>query len=174
MTAPGNPCVSGAAEPPHVKGSSLRTEGLRPGLALSLLMAPVAALGGGFFDGVRGACAGLDTLIRFGNVEIPVARNDLTVPTVRLGIEQLEAAALSSSEIDVVGDAVPILFRAESQGLPLGPLTILETLFPGRLFARSTAALTFRVSSALPLDPASPPWGSITKAPELMLGVPAS
>jgi NAD(P)-dependent dehydrogenase (short-subunit alcohol dehydrogenase family) len=113
------------------------------------------------------------TVARFGSVDIPVARDDLTVPTVRLGIAQLLEATLSSREIDLVNDTVPILLRADSQGLPLGPLTILEILFPGRLFSRSTAALTFRVSSATPLNPASSPWPSITQAPEMLPGIPA-
>ncbi|MGE5345823.1 MAG: hypothetical protein ACM3JH_07705 [Acidithiobacillales bacterium] len=124
-------------------------------------------------SGAASACAGLDGLIRFGRGEIPVAQDDLTVPTVRLGIEQLVAAALSPREIEVVSETVPILLRAESQGLPVAPLSILEILFPGRHFARSAAALTFRVSKAAPLDPSSPPWSSITRAPEMTAGVPA-
>ncbi len=124
-------------------------------------------------SGVSAACAGLDTLVRFGRGEIPVARDDLTVPTVRLGIEQLVGTALSPREIEVVSDTVPILLRAETQGLPVAPLSILEVLFPGRHFARSAAALTFRVSKAAPLDPSSPPWSRMTMAPEMAAGVPA-
>jgi hypothetical protein len=123
--------------------------------------------------GADGACAGLEGLIRLGSIEIPVAREDLTVPTVRLGIEQLVAAALSSREIEVVTGTVPILVSAKGQGLPLGPLAILEILFPGRHFDRSAAALTFRVSGTRPLDPSGPPWSSMTLAPEMTAGVPA-
>lgn len=124
-------------------------------------------------SGGAGACAGLDVLVRFGSLDIPLAREDLGVPTVRLGVQQAVSAALSGREIDVMSETVPILLRAEAQGLPLGPLAILETLFPGRRFDRTTAALTFRVSSAVPLDPSGSPWGSITRAAELVPGVPA-
>jgi hypothetical protein len=120
-----------------------------------------------------GSCAALDGLIRSGSLDLPVAREDLSAPTVRLGIAQALGATLDDRDIDVIGDTVPILLRAESQGLPLGPLKLLEVLFPGRTFARSTAALTFRVSAATPPNPADAPWSSMTQAPELTPGVPA-
>ena len=120
-----------------------------------------------------GSCAALDGLIRSGSLDLPVARADLSAPTVRLGIAQALGATLDDRDIDVIAGTVPILLRAESQGLPLGPLQLLELLFPGRSFARSTAALTFRVSAATPPSPADAPWSSMTQAPELTPGVPA-
>ncbi len=148
-------------------------EAPQPRGRIALESGGVIELLGGRVPGVPSACAGLDTLVRFGHGEIPVARDDLTVPTVRLGIEQLVSTALSQREIEVVSETVPILLKAESQGLPIAPLSILEVLFPGRHFARSAAALTFRVSRAAPLDPSGPPWSSITRAPEMAAGVPA-
>jgi hypothetical protein len=120
-----------------------------------------------------GACAALDGLIRTGQLDLPFAGEDLLAPTVRLGIAQAIEAGLDPRDLDLIGDTVPILLRAESQGLPLGPLRVLDLLLPGRNFARSAASLTFRVSAATPPSPADPPWSSMTQAPELIPGVPA-
>ncbi|HQR45492.1 MAG TPA: hypothetical protein PK598_05680 [Thermoanaerobaculia bacterium] len=120
-----------------------------------------------------GACAALDGLIRTGQLDLPFALEDLPAPTVRRGIAQAIGAALDARDLDVVGDTIPILLRAESQGIPLSPLKVLDLVLPGRIFARSAASLTFRVSAAVPPDPAAPPWSSMTQAPELIPGVPA-
>lgn len=126
-----------------------------------------------FARSASGPCASLDGLIRLGSVDLPVGEADLAAPTVRLGIAQAVETALDSRDVELIGDAVAVLLRAESQGLPLGPLGILDVVFPGRRFARSAASLTFRVSAAVPPNPAEPPWSSITKPPDMTPGLPA-
>jgi hypothetical protein len=121
-----------------------------------------------------GACAGLDMLVRAGNVDLPLASADLSARTVRLGLAQVVESTLSERERDLVAQTVPILYAARTQGLPAAPLEILDLFFPGRNFAQSGRALTFRQSAGAPLDPAGGAWRSVTDAPEMLPGTPLS
>jgi hypothetical protein len=122
--------------------------------------------------GSGGGCASLDVLVRAGNVDLPLASGDLSARTVRLGVAKVVDAALTERERDLVAATVSILYAARTQGLPPPPLETLDILFPGRTFARSAQALSFRVSGGPPLDPADGAWRSVTNAPEMLPGVP--
>jgi hypothetical protein len=122
--------------------------------------------------GAGAACASLDTLIRAGNADLPLASGDLAVRTVRLGVAQVVEAAVSERQRDLVAATVPILYAARTQGLPAAPLDMLDLLFHGRSFAGSAQALRFRQSGGAPLNPADGPWRSVTDAPEMLPGVP--
>jgi hypothetical protein len=122
--------------------------------------------------GAGGACASLDTLVRAGNVDLPLASGDLSARTVRLGVAQVVEAAVSERQRELVAATVPILHAAGTQGLPGVPLEMLGILFPGRSFARSAQALSFRTSGGAPLNPADGAWRSVTTAPEMLPGVP--
>ena len=119
------------------------------------------------------ACRGLDGLLRAGNRDLPFAKGDLAAATVRLGVQQAVEGALTERDRDLVSEAVPILLRAQSQGVRIGPLEILELLFPGRRFAESSEALTFRLFRGAPLDPSSGSWRPMTEPGEMLPGVPA-
>jgi hypothetical protein len=122
--------------------------------------------------GTGGACAALDTLVRAGNVDLPLASGDLSARTVRLGVSQVVEAATSERLRNLVAATVPILLAARTQGLPAVPLEMLDLLFPGQSFARSAQALTFRLSGGAPLNPADGAWRTVTEAPEMLPGVP--
>lgn len=123
--------------------------------------------------GVEGsACAPLDMLVRAGNVDVPLASADLSVRTVRMGVAQAVEAALSESRRDLITQTVPILYAAQTQGLPAAPLEILSLFFPGRTWAQSAQGLSFRTSSTAPLNPADGAWRSVTVAPEMLPGAP--
>jgi len=124
-------------------------------------------------SGTGGSCASLDVLVRAGNVDLPLASGDLSARTVRLGVAQVVEAAASERQRDLVTATVPILYAGATQGLPGVPADMLDVLFPGRTFARSAQALSFRVSGGPPLNPADGPWRSVTEAPEMLPGVPA-
>ena len=123
-------------------------------------------------SGTGGACASLDVLVRAGNVDLPLASGDLSARTVRLGVARVVETALTERQRDLVTATVSILYAARTQGLPPPPLETLDILFPGRTFARSAQALTFRVSGGSPLSPADGAWRSVTNAPEMLPGVP--
>ncbi|HTS01644.1 MAG TPA: hypothetical protein VMN04_03920 [Thermoanaerobaculia bacterium] len=122
--------------------------------------------------GTGGACASLDLLVRAGNVDLPLASADLPARTVRTGVAQVVEAAVSERQRELVAATVPILLAARTQGLPAAPLEMLELLFPGRDFARSAQALSFRPSRGAPLDPAAGAWRAVTEAPDMLPGVP--
>lgn len=122
--------------------------------------------------GTVDACGALDVLVRAGNVDLPLSSGDLSGRTVRLGVAQVVEAATSERQRDLVTAAVPILYAARTQGLPAVPLDMLDLLFPGRTFARSAQALSFRPSGGAPLDPAGGAWRSVTSAPEMIPGAP--
>jgi hypothetical protein len=119
-----------------------------------------------------GACAPLDMLVRAGNIDVPLASADLSVRTVRLGIAQAVESALSERQRDLVTETAPILHAARTQGLPAAPLEMLDLFFPGRTFAQSAQGLSFRPSTAAPLNPADGAWRSVTDAPEMLTGAP--
>jgi hypothetical protein len=85
---------------------------------------------------------------------------------------QLIESTLAQRERELITETIPLLLRAQSQGLPLGAFEILQLLFPGRQFAQATEALTFRASNSPPLDPSNGPWRSVTEAPEMLAGAP--
>lgn len=119
------------------------------------------------------ACGGSFAFLHAGSRELPVAPEDLEVPTVRMGIAQFLDAALSPSDRDLIELSVQIVLRAsQSRSLPGGTLEILKTLFPGKTFAASAEALTFEPPQGTPLDPASGSWRSATEAPEMLVGIP--
>ncbi|MBK9062675.1 MAG: hypothetical protein IPL89_05695 [Acidobacteria bacterium] len=122
--------------------------------------------------GTGGACASLDVLVRAGNADLPLASADLAARTVRLGVAQVVEAAVSERQRDLVAATVPILYAGTTQGLPGVPSDMLDVFFPGRNFARSAKALSFRVSGGPPLSPADGAWRSVTNAPEMLPGVP--
>ena len=122
--------------------------------------------------GTGGACAVLDTLVRAGNADLPLASADLAARTVRLGVAQVVEAAVSERQRELVAAAVPILYAAQRQGLPAAPLDMLNLLFPGRNFTGSAQTLSFRQSGGAPLSPSDGAWRSVTNAPEMLPGVP--
>lgn len=120
------------------------------------------------------ACAGLDGLLRAGNIDLSFATGDLAAPTVRMGIAQAVDAALSPRARALVEDTIPILYAAQTQGLPTGTLELLDVFFPGRAFAREARGLTFRPSGTAPLNPSDGAWRAVTDPPEMLPGVPLS
>ena len=119
------------------------------------------------------ACAGSFAFLHAGSRELPVAPEDLEVPTVRMGITQFLDAALSPSDRDLIERSVQIVLRAsQSRSLPTGTLEILKTLFPGKTFAPSSEGLSFEAPQGKPLDPADGSWHSATEAPEMLAGIP--
>jgi hypothetical protein len=119
------------------------------------------------------ACAGSFAFLHAGSRELPVAPEDLEVPTVRMGITQFLDAALSPSDRDLIERSVQIVLRAsQSRSLPAGTLEILKTLFPGKTFAPSSEGLSFEAPQGKPLDPADGSWRSTTEAPEMLAGIP--
>lgn len=120
------------------------------------------------------ACAGLDGLLRTGSVDLPFATADLTAPTVRIGIAQAVDAALSPRGRALVSDTIPILYAAQTQGLPAGTLELLDVFFPGRAFAHEAQGLTFRPSGKSPLNPSDGAWRVVTNPPEMLPGIPVS
>jgi hypothetical protein len=118
------------------------------------------------------ACAALDMLVRAGNVDVPLATADLSVRTVRLGVAQAVESALAPRARDLVAEMAPILHGARTKGLPAAPLEMLDLLLPGRNFAEAAQSLTFRTSTAAPLNPTEGGWLSVTTAPELLAGPP--
>ena len=120
-----------------------------------------------------GACGGTFGFLHAGSRELPVAPEDLEVPTVRMGIAQFLDAALSPSDRDLIERSVQIVLRAsQSRSLPAGTLEILKTLFPGKTFAPSSEGLSFEAPQGKPLDPADGSWRSATEAPEMLPGAP--
>jgi hypothetical protein len=120
------------------------------------------------------ACSGAYDLLVAGSRSLPVAREDLDAPTVRAGIARFLDATLSPGDRDAIDRSVPLLRRAsQSQTLPLGPLDVLRTLFPGREFAGSPEGITFEPTRVTPLDPGGPGFRTLTNAPELLPGLPA-
>jgi hypothetical protein len=120
------------------------------------------------------ACAGLDGLLRAGNADLSFATGDLAAPTVRMGIAQAVDAALSPRARALVEDTIPILYAAQTQGLPTGTLELLDVFFPGRAFAHEARGLTFRPSGTPPLNPSDGAWRVVTDPPEMLPGVPLS
>lgn len=119
------------------------------------------------------ACGGSFAFLHAGSRELPVAPEDLEVPTVRMGITQFLDAALSPSDRDLIERSVQIVLRAsQARSLPAGTLEILKTLFPGKTFAPSSEGLTFEAPQGKPLDPADGSWHSATEAPEMLAGIP--
>ena len=120
-----------------------------------------------------GACGGTFGFLHAGSRELPVAPEDLEVPTVRMGIAQFLDAALSPPDRDLIERSVQIVLRAsQSRSLPAGTLEILKTLFPGKTFAPSSEGLSFEAPQGKPLDPADGSWRSATEAPEMLPGAP--
>src|SRR5512140_2303848 len=119
-------------------------------------------------------CAGLDGLLRAGTADVPFATADLAVPTVRMGIAQAVDAALSPRSSKLVSDTISILYSAQTQGLPVDTLELLDTFFPGRAFAREARGVTFRPSGTAPLNPSDGVWKDVTATPEMLQGVPLS
>jgi hypothetical protein len=111
-------------------------------------------------------------LVRAGNVDLPLASGDLNARTVRLGVAKVVESAIAERQRDLIAATAPILLAAKTQGLPAAPLDMLDLLFPGRNFAGSAQALTFRVSGGPPLNPADGAWRSVTNAPEMLPGTP--
>jgi hypothetical protein len=142
------------------------------GSALETYGRGVGAGSAGAGDG--GPCAALDMLVRAGNVDVALATADLSARTVRLGVAQTVESALSPRARDFVAEMVPILHAARTHGLSAAPLEMLDLLFPGRNFAQAAEALTFRPSTAAPLNPADGAWVSVTSAPEMVSGAPLS
>lgn len=120
------------------------------------------------------ACTGLDGLLRTGNADLSFATADLAAPTVRMGIAQAVDAALSARARTLVADTIPILYAAQTQGLPTGALELLDVFFPGHAFAHEARGLTFRPSGTAPLNPLDGVWKDVTAAPEMLQGVPLS
>lgn len=118
------------------------------------------------------ACAGLDALLRAGNADLAFASADLDAPTVKMGIAQAVDAALSSRARTLVADTIPILYAAQTQGLPTGTLELLDVFFPGRAFAHEARGLTFRSSEKPPLNPSDGTWRVVTDPPEMLPGAP--
>lgn len=118
------------------------------------------------------ACAGLDGLLRAGNADLSFATADLAVPTVRMGIAQAVDASLSPRARELVADTIPILYAAQTQGLPTGTLELLDVFFPGRAFAHEARGLTFRPSGTTPLNPSDGEWRAVTSPPEMVPGLP--
>lgn len=118
------------------------------------------------------ACAGLDGLLRTGNADLSFAIADLAAPTVKMGIAQAVDAALSPRARALVEDTIPILYAAQTQGLPTGTLELLDVFFPGRAFAHEARGLTFRPSGAPPPNPSDGTWRVVTDPPEMLPGVP--
>lgn len=118
------------------------------------------------------ACAGLDGLLRAGNADLSFATADLAVPTVRMGIAQAVDASLSPRARELVADTIPILYAAQTQGLPTGTLELLDVFFPGRTFAHEARGLTFRPSGTTPLNPSDGEWRAVTSPPEMVPGLP--
>ena len=119
------------------------------------------------------ACGGSFSFLHAGSRELPVAPEDLEVPTVRLGIAQFLDAALSPSDRALIERSVQIVLRAsQTRSLPAGTLEILKTLFPGKTFATASEGLSFEAPQGKPLDPADGSWRSATDAPEMLPGAP--
>ena len=128
--------------------------------------------GGGAF--VPNACSGAYTVLVSAGRNLPVAPEDVDAPTVRAGIARFLDVTLMPGDRDTIDRSVALLRRAsQSQTLPLGPLDVLKTLFPGREFAVSAEGITFEPTFVTPLDPAGAGFRSLTDAPELLPGVPA-
>lgn len=122
---------------------------------------------------VPNACSGAYSVLVSGGKNLPVAPEDLGAATVRAGIARFLDATLSSGDRETIDRSVPLLRRASrSQTLPLGPLDVLKTLFPGREFAVSAETITFEPTRVTPLDLGGA-FRSLTDAPELLPGVPA-
>ena len=120
------------------------------------------------------ACAGLDGLLRTGSAELSFATADLSAPTVRMGIAQAVDAALSARARALIADTIPILYAAQTKGLPVETLELLDVFFPGRAFSREARGLTFRPSATAPLNPSDGTWRVVTDPPEMLSGIPLS
>ncbi len=145
--------------------------GLEGNMAIELL----SRSGGGGPTGEAGArslCDSLDTLLRSGNYEIPIAKADLSSPTVRDAMAKFVERTLSPNALELITETVPVLLAARTQGIPAAPLEVLELLFPGRQFTASAESLSFRVAAGSPLNPAEGLWRTVTDAPEMVLGAP--
>lgn len=130
-------------------------------------------LGAGDGAPVPNACSGAYTVLVSGGRNLPVAPEDVDAPTVRAGIARFLDRTLSSGDRETIDRSVAILRRASrSQTLPLGPLDVLKTLFPGREFAVSAEGITFEPTQVTPLDLGGA-FRNLTDAPELLPGVPA-
>jgi hypothetical protein len=122
--------------------------------------------------GARSLCDSLDTLLRSGNQEIPLAKADLSSLTVRDAMAKFVERTLSPLALGMIAETVPVLLAAQTQGIPAGPLEVLELLFPGRKFVVSAQSLSFRVAAGAPLNPAEGSWRTVTNAPEMLPGAP--
>lgn len=120
------------------------------------------------------ACAALDGLLRTGSGDLSFATADLAAPTVRMGIAQAVDAALSPRARALVADTIPILYAAQTKGLPVETLELLDVFFPGRAFSHEARGLTFRPSGTAPLNPSDGAWRVVTDPPEMLPGVPLS
>lgn len=120
------------------------------------------------------ACAGLDELLRTGGADLSFATADLAAQTVRMGIAQAVDAALSPRARALVADTIPILYAAQTKGLPVETLELLDVFFPGRPFSHEARGLTFRASGTAPLNPSDGAWRVVTDPPEMLPGTPLS